>query len=298
MQSKNLAVWIALTLCSLPAMAQDGAANPLQRHYRDGETLAYRMTGINEQWHYTLRAEGGVKCESGSRCFEEYHWTSMQSGGKPVELRADMADFTQKLTLDPDVIPAVPDLTKVDPKLIGPITDLMTFYSDLWLANKLGQLKKPGDHFYFRNPMPPSSWADGSHTLVGESAIDFDMSLKAVDPQAGTALLEVRHVPPETSPLHVVADWMKNPVGDGPNNWEAESRNNDGTFQGSVGQETFVVEITVDTSSGKILRASMDNLVKTKERTCKDRALTDCGAIKPHSIQRKIELAAVERVAR
>jgi hypothetical protein len=31
----------------LPANGQ----NPLRRHYRDGEKLAYHMKGINEDWH-------------------------------------------------------------------------------------------------------------------------------------------------------------------------------------------------------------------------------------------------------
>jgi hypothetical protein len=40
--------------------------------------------------------------------------------------------------------------------------DLLTIYSDLWLANKMGIFSKAGDHFYFKSGTP-NSWADGNH---------------------------------------------------------------------------------------------------------------------------------------
>jgi hypothetical protein len=169
----------------------------------------------------------------------------------------------------------------------------MTFYVDLWLANKLGALKKAGDHFYFSNPMPASSWADGTHVLVGESAIDFDMTLKSVDAAAGTAVLVVRHVPPEKLAVTLPAAWMQAPVGDKPNNWVGVQKTQDGKLSAAVGQETFTVELTVSLIDGKILSASMDNLVKTVERICEDEALTKCSDPEPHEISRKINVALV-----
>jgi len=232
-----------------------------------------------------------VKKDAAGRFFEEYQWEQMKTGGQEIPLAASMADYRQRLTLDPAENPSAPDLTKVDPKAIGPITDLMTFYADLWLANKLGQLKKAGDHFYFRNPMPASSWADGTHVLVGMSAIDFDMTLKSVDAAAGTAVLEVKHVPPEKSALPDKAAWMQVPVGTAPNNWMTVARSAEGKFDAGVGEETFTDEITISLADGHILSATMDNPVKTIERVCEDEALTRCGDAKPHLIVRKIEIA-------
>jgi hypothetical protein len=40
--------------------------------------------------------------------------------------------FRQKLSLEPDVSLSVPDLSHAAPKIIGPITHLLTIYSDLW----------------------------------------------------------------------------------------------------------------------------------------------------------------------
>ena len=123
----------------------------------------------------------------------------------------------------------------------------------LYTSNKLGALTKAGDHFYFRNPMPASSWADGTRVLIGESAIDFDMTLKAVDSAAGTAVLVVKHVPPEKSAVKLPAAWMQTPVGDAPNNWVGVQKEQNGTYTASVGEETFTDEIKVSLADGKIL---------------------------------------------
>jgi hypothetical protein len=129
--------------------------------------------------------------------------------------------------------------------------------------------------------------------LIGESAIDFDMTLKSVDTAAGTAVLEVKHVPPEKTAVKLPAPWMQTPVGDAPNNWVGVTKEQNGSYSAAVGEETFTVEIKVSLADGKILSATMDNPVKTIERTCEDEALTKCGDPKPHLILRKIDITLV-----
>jgi hypothetical protein len=293
---KMLAVWLVVCggAATLAGQVATQGHDPLQRQYHEGEALVYKMTAVNEAWHYAIQADGVVKKDATGAYYEEYRWSNMQSGGQPMQLSAETAAFRQRLSLDPNQNPSGPDLTKVDPRMIGPITDFMTFYVDYWLANKVGQLKKVGDHFYFRNPMPASSWADGTHVLIGESAIDFDMTLKTVDAAAGTAVLVVKHVPPEKSAVKLPAAWMQTPVGDLPNNWVGVQKEQDGRYTASVGEENVNVEIKVSLADGKILSATMDNPVKTIERTCEDLALTKCGEAKPHDILRKVEIVLVQ----
>ncbi len=286
---------LCLLACSLPAVALSQAptpqSSPLHRQYREGEKLGYHMKGTNDGWHYEIDADGIVRKDPAGKYFEEYTWRHMDSDGQPVTLAASSGDFRQRLTLDPSENPMVPDLSKVDSKMIGPVTDMMAFYVDFWLANKLGVLKKAGDHFYFKNPMPPSSWADGTRVQVGEDAIDFDMTLKAVDAGTGTALLEVKHVPPHNSAVPLKADWMKTPVGAGANNWVQIVKTPEGKYEAGVGEETFTVEITISLADGHIVSATMENPVKTIERICEDEALMKCGDAKPHAILRQIEIA-------
>ena len=172
------------------------ADHPLARHYRDGETLTYRMTASNDDWHYTILATSVVQKNPDGVFMENVQWSGMTSNGQPITLAPGSADFRQPISLDTSRNPSGPNLSHVDPRLVGPITDLMTFYVDLWLANKIGIFQHAGDHFYVPNPQP-SSWADGTRVLTGEDLIDFDVTLQSIDyPAAHTALLVVHHVPP------------------------------------------------------------------------------------------------------
>jgi hypothetical protein len=283
-----LAVLLASTLVS--AQMPTPGSGPLTRHYRDGETLTYHMTATNEDWHYTADASGtAIKTASGGY-IEDFRWTGMTSNGQPITLAPAMAEFRQPLSLDPNWTPSMPDLSRVDPKMVGPITDLMTFYVDLWLMNKIGTMQHPGDHFYMPNPQV-SSWADGAHVLVGKDHIDFDMNLQSIDPVKQIAVVQVHHVPPSHPNLQLPADWMQAPVADTPNNWVQVTKTKDGMYEAGVGKETFDVLITISTADGRILSASMDNPVVMSGRECDDVALTRCGVAQPHTIHRHIEIA-------
>jgi hypothetical protein len=85
------------------------------------------------------------------------------------------------------------------------------------LVAKTGKLRHVGDHLRFQRNAP-KSWADGSCVVLGENAIDFDMTLKMLDMAAGKATVIVRHVPPEHSPIHVPTAWMGTLVADSVNN--------------------------------------------------------------------------------
>lgn len=276
-----------LTLSIAPVIADAGG--PLLRRYQEGEKLAYHMTGVNENWHYEIRAEGVVKKDAAGYV-EEYGWSNLVSDGKPVALPQATLDARQQVTLDSSHNPIVPNLAKVDPRLIGPITDFLTFYVDLWLAVKAGHLTQSGDHFYFKRGTP-NSWADGAYTILGEDSIDFDFTLKAVDRVANTATLLVHHVPPEKPEIKLPADWMQKPVADTPNNWVQIQKIASDKFLAAVGKETFDVTIQLSLLDGKILNGTIENLLETIQRQCEDAALRKCGDPKPHPIRRQIEIS-------
>ncbi len=293
----NISKLIAAALCAMPlallGQTPPTQPRPLERHYHAGDTLVYEMKAVNEGAQYRIRAEGIVSPDANGALAEKYTWTQMEYEGKPVVLRVGMESFRQSLTLAAQYPPMMPDLTKIDPRLIGPVTDMMTFYVDLWLANKLAHLHIAGDHFYFHNPMHAASWADGSRVLLGESATDFDFTLKEVDEANHTAMLEVKHVPPAQSAIQTRAEWMKKPVATLPNNWVTISKTATG-YEAGVGQETYDVLIKVSTIDGKILHVAMDNPVHTVMCSCEDEALTKCSTPKPHDILRQVEITLVQ----
>jgi hypothetical protein len=266
------------------------SSTPLLRHYTKGQKLTYHMKGINENWSYEIQAEGIVKKDSDGSYFEEYGWSQLISNGQAVTLSEASMNFRQQLSLDPNYNPSLPNLAQVDPRLIGPITDLLTFYVDVWLAARSSKLTKPGDHYYFKQGTP-HSWADGNYVLLGQSSIDFDLTLRDLDRVHNTITLIARHVPPAEALVTLPAGWMRKPIADTPNNWVTVQRMNDGKFLGAVGKETFNDEIVLSLSDGRILSATMENRVQTVERECTDSGVTQCGEPKPHFIRRQIELS-------
>jgi len=281
---------LAPLLFAMSALAQDVPADHalLSRQYHDGETLKYRMKGTNERWQYEIQAAGVVKKDQNGKYTEEYAWSSLMSGGAAMPLSAASLQFRELLSLDPEKPPSVPNLSTVQPILIGPITDFLTFYVDLWLAARAGKLSHPGDHVYQKMGIP-ASWADGNYVVLGEDSIDFDMTLTDVDRQNQVATLLVKHVPPEQPAVHLPADWMREPVADTKNNW-VDVQKRDGKFVAAVGKETFDVRMKVGLADGKILSGTIENPVKAKERDCEDAAFTKCGDARPHDILRRIEI--------
>jgi hypothetical protein len=261
----------------------------LKRQYRAGEALIYHMKARNENWHYEARATGMVKKDSDGKYSEEFAWSNLISNGGEIPLPPASANFRQTLSLDPDRPPSVPPLNQVSPMLIGPITDLLTFYTDLWLAMRAGSLTHAGDHFYSKIGTP-ASWADGTRVVLGQDSIDFDVTLSDVNGAKQTATVTVRHVVPEHPQVTLPADWMRAPVVDGANNWVEVTKISEAKYVAEVGKETFEVAINVDLADGKILQATLDNLVVTQKRECTDAALTACGAPSKHDIRRQIEL--------
>lgn len=268
------------------------SANLLSRHYKNGEKLSYWMTGVNQGHHYKIRADGMVKKLADGTYVEEYAWTNLTREGTAVSLSAASITFRQIVSLDPKYRMSIPDLSHVQAGLIGPITDFLTFYSDLWLAVRNGQLNHAGDHFYFKFGRP-SSWADGRRVVLGESSIDFDLTLAAVDRAMHTATLVVRHVPPAQPGVKLLADWMRAPVAGTPNNWVEVEKQRDGRYRAEVGKETFAMKMKVSLIDGRIISGNIDDTVEATERECADADLTNCGTASPEHIQRTIGLKEI-----
>lgn len=283
------------TLSFALALVQLAKTNPvLSRVYTAGEHLVYQMTGLNEDRvrtiRYSAQAAGEVKKDADGHYFEEFSWSGLEVNKRSQDLTPASESFRQVLSLSADFNPPMPSLSEVQPMLIGPITDLLTFYVDLKLAMGLPGLAKPGD----KVKVPygkPASWADGKYVLLGSDAIDFELTLKSVDRKHDTATVEVRHVPPVLESIKFPVPWMSKPVvGKHPNNWVEVVQNRSGHFTAAVGEETFVVEIQIRLSDGAIVKADQENTVEVLERECSDSSLQEEGKSVRYRIHRRIEL--------
>jgi hypothetical protein len=272
----------------------------LARRYRDGEQLAYTMQARKQDrthdQHYSAVAAITVHAQKGV-FVEDADWRDLVVNGKPRALPSTGAAIRQELSLDPAHRWSMPDFAHIDPALIGPMLDLMTFYVDMRLAVKNHRLVHPGDHSVVPHNIA-NSWADGHRVLLGQDAIDFDIALAAIDAANRAATVVVRHVPPAKPAIRLPAKWMEEHVEDTANNWvEVEKdESGNGRFGAAVGKETFDVEMQVSLDDGRILKGRMDNVVDVVERSCADAALHDPGDPVRYKIHRLIEIALRDNI--
>jgi hypothetical protein len=267
----------------------------LERRYQVDESLAYTMRGVNAGHlgtiRYEARARGRVKKNPSGGFVEELGWSDVRVNDQALALTPSSQEFREHLSLAPEYLLSVPDLTQVQPILIGPITDLLAFYADVQLAMRQKTLVYGGDRAYVQHGLP-NSWADGSNVLVGQDAIDFDLTLQSIDEAAQVASIIVRHVPPAEPKIKWPVDWMRAPVSDSANNWVEVEKRSDGKYTAEVGKETFEADIKLALPTGRILSASMDNSVDVLARECIDAALRACGDPVRYRIRRQITLEA------
>ena len=288
----GLALGIAISLCAPALVAQSAGPSLIARRYRLGDSLHFVMEASNRDRNgtltYSARANGVVRQDSLGRYVEEFEWSHLKRNGRDVPLAQGSPSVGQRLTLDPRwIVP--PDVSHTDPRLIGPVLDLFTFYADLWLAEKL-PLARVGD----RQRVPrdvPNSWADGHVTILGEDVVDFVITLVGVDSASGTARVQVRHVPPAKPVLDLRASWMQTPLFEVPNNWAQVTKINDTSYVAAVGRETFDVELVVSLVDGRMQGARMDNPVDVLERQCSDAELFRCGSPSRYQILRRITVS-------
>ena len=275
---------------SIPAQQATMDAGTLQRSYAEGTVSHYLMTGNNDGWQYTIRASDTVKRDANGRYYEEIGWSDLTSNAQQTLTPASLA-LRQTVSLDdPASYMRMPILANVQPLLIGPITDTLTFYSDLLLAMK-ARMVQPGRTSYVSGTTP-NSWADGKRVLLGQDAVDFSFLLESVKPVEHTETLLIRHVPPPTLHVQQPAKWMQEPPLAIPNNFVQVSKDGDG-FIAETGKETFDVRLVLDTRDGRLLSAAIHNPVVLRMRTCTDRELTQCGSEVPKTILREVTLKLV-----
>ncbi len=268
--------------------------NLLARRYQESDSLHYHMRAIHESRtgvvRYEADAASRVARDSAGRYLEDVEWSALLLNGALVPLPAGTPATRQRVTLSPAFM-LPPDVAHADPRLVGPVLDFYTFYVDLWLAAKSPRLARAGDQVRIPG-RGANSWADGRNVILGQDAVDFVITLLKVDSAARIAQVLVQHVPPAAGRVPLPADWMQSPVDSAPNNW-VQVEPAGGKFVAGVGQESFDVWLVVSLADGRILAARMDNPVDIVERTCTDRALTECDPGVRGRIRRQIWLDLV-----
>jgi len=271
---------------SIVAQQTETQAGSLERRYAVGAVSHYLMRGNNDGREYSIQATDVVKRDAISgRYYEEISWSDFASSTQQSRSPASLA-LRQTVSLDdPASYMKMPNLAVVQPLMIGPITDTLTFYSDLLLAVR-AKLVQPGQTAYVPRTTP-NSWADGHYVLVGEDVVDFSIKVESVNSAEHSETLLIQHVPPPALHIQLPAHWMQESETATPNNFVQVSKQDD-EFIAETGKETFDVRLVVDTQDGHMLSATMHNPVVLTVRTCTDRELTNCGPEASKTILREI----------
>ena len=288
--SRTWSLLIAVGVATTSLLAQGVTDSPrlLARRYVEGSRFRYRMTGNENGTTFQANIVATTTKRTDGRFVEEIEWSDMVVNGAPRALTPTSQAFRVAVTLEGGSPYEFPDLSKAT-GIIGPVTDMLNFYADLFLAMHQGSLRQAGDRFYLSNPVV-ASWADGKVVTLGEDHIDFDITLTAVDTVLGVATLLIKHVPAPGPKIRLPADWMRAPVAETPNNWVQVRKTATG-FAASVGKETFDVRMQVSTTDGRLLSATLENAVTKITRDCSDIALTRCGEPRPDPTLRHIEIS-------
>jgi len=192
----------------LAAQDPPKAGRLLSRRYIAGDRIQYVMKTQNDGSSYEVRITATTRKETDGRFVEDFAWSEMVANGAPRPLAATSQAFRLTVTLEGGAPFDMPDLSKA-PGLIGPVTDLMTFYADLFLAMHQGALQKAGDRFCFSNPTA-SSWADGRVVVLGEDHVDFEVALaRSQTHQTTSSRCGRRRMgsPPRLAKKHSMSDW-------------------------------------------------------------------------------------------
>ena len=206
----------------------------LRRRYQAGQIFHYEMTGSNEGWQYSILATDTTQRDTHGRFYEQVGWSNLQSDQQQV-MSSDSLAFRQTLSLyDPTEYITLPNLSRIQPFLIGPITDILTIYSDILQAYTHG-LRRAGQHAYVEHGKP-NSWADGHFVIVGEDAIDFNLRVLGASHKDHTLSLLVQHVPSRHNLIQMPVSWMAAPVAKSPNNWVQVQHAGD-TYTAEVGRK-------------------------------------------------------------
>ena len=244
------------------------------------------MNGNNDGWKYELHIDLAVARDEAGLPYEDLVWSRMHTNTVADPSLAALS-FEQKLSLDgPAKYLAIPDLKSVQPPLVGPITDMLTFYSDVFLAHQL--MRHSQGHAFFAYGKP-KSWADGHRVLLGQDSLDYDVTLKDEQEDTHSAVLVVRHVPPRVPQIALPAPWMQAIAGSPANNWVQVTHTDEG-YLAQVGRETFEVHLTLDTEDGKILSSTLENPLEASQRLCQDASLSICGPETPFYTKREVSL--------
>jgi hypothetical protein len=265
-----------------------------ERKYAVDDKYNYKLETTNHHNGQFHRKETGIAhhhvvLESNQVPYDEITWTSLikeDASGLITDLSADARSISAyRISLHPQGTLNLPALEVQT--MVGMLTDLNTYFVAISPALGILKIHQPGDIYQHPNNHI-GNWANGN-TIFGQDCTQSTIGLMALTSQI--ASVKTKFLSPETECIQMAYPWMESPVQVGSrNNFQQITRGNDGTYSVMWGHEQFIIDSSLDSTTGKILSAMMDNKLTLRMKVGCDENLENCQSEFPFVIQRNESL--------
>lgn len=260
-----------ISICILLLIAADpcGAQTVPYRHYKANEQYHYKLTtqdyrnGRYDGTSVAISAHRVLK--TGALFEEEIRWIykSHWNGRDSISFEEQVKKISPyKISLSRQGALALPPLRT--PGMTGEITDLNTFY--VAIAPALNAQLLTASNQFLENPgIKEGNFADSVIILFGKDCIKTTQRLIFSGPDS--VVIETSFLPPGRICLEPLLDTIAKPCKDGRiNNFQMIQKSQQGKVNLFWGVEQFIIRTTLDTKSGRIIRAMMDNQLSLRMR--------------------------------
>jgi hypothetical protein len=273
--------------------AQPGQAD-FGRKYRAGETYRYKLA--SEQfyggvWTATTVAicELRVVRDINGIYHDMVRWISMQQMRPKdtlTETHHAVKVIPYSISLDPRGRLEIPKIKEAS--MTGPITDFNTFL--VAVSPQLGATKLSAPGEIQINPQPVTgNFANGTTIIKGLDCLKTSVQLDEINPD--NVVITTYFLPPPQPCLSYLLPEMNTPVvKDTLNNFQMVVPVGKDRFNIQYGREYFVIRSVVRKSDGKIISATMNNVLTLKLKYNCTGEYKDCKGEFPSNIERKLTL--------
>jgi uncharacterized protein len=267
------------------------------RKYQPGDKYRYQLICAewqNEKWTSTTisTCELTVVTDSAGIPWDEIHWLTVRR--LSPQDTTDETDFAQstkpyRISLHPRGGVPMPKLTVA--QMTEPISDFNTFFVAISGLPGSSTLKKVGDKY--SNPWPViGDFSNGKNILKGQDCLQTSVDLTGVTKEAYTLLTSF--MPPAKPNLTYVTAAVDTPVvADTMNNFQMVMPAGGDKFSFQYGREFFQINSVVARDDGKLLSATMSNLLTLKLQVNCDSVYQHCQTKMPYSEERKLTLTMI-----
>jgi hypothetical protein len=238
------------------------------RQYKAGDTYKYRLTTTIDRANFKTTiiavSEHQVVNDSGILA-EEIKWRSLtEKNDHHKDRHLDSVARQVKpyrISLSPEGKVLLPKLTI--PSMVGPVTDLNTFF--VAIAPASGAHKLSDSNPVFKNgAVREGNFADSVKILYGRDCIEVSQHFISTDKKY--TIIRTDFTPPDSFCLTPLIDTIATKMFDKPNNFQMLQIEPGGRKNLYWGVETFSITSKIDNRTGAIVDATMENTLTLRIR--------------------------------